>query len=96
MQLRSTVPDEPLRILQVAGTAVGGDWFYDQVTALSRLGHTVCVVLPRHGPLAERLVAAGIPVEIIPFGLTRRLRQLPISPPPSCGCSVSSAHSGQT
>jgi glycosyltransferase involved in cell wall biosynthesis len=77
LQRRPSAPDGPLRILQVAGTAVGGGWFYDQVTALSRLGHTVCVVLPRSGPLADRLLAAGIRVEIIPFGLTRRLRQLP-------------------
>jgi glycosyltransferase involved in cell wall biosynthesis len=69
--------DRPLRILQVAATAVGGAWFHDQVTGLARRGHTVCAVLPRSGPLADRLLAAGIRVEIIPFGLTRRVRQLP-------------------
>jgi glycosyltransferase involved in cell wall biosynthesis len=68
----------PLRILQVTSTAVGGDWFYDQVRGLSGLGNEVCAVLPREGPLADKLRAAGgIQVEIIPFGLSRRLRQLP-------------------
>lgn len=68
----------PLRILQVTSTAVGGDWFYDQVCGLSALGNEVCAVLPREGPLADKLRAAGdIQVEIIPFGLSRRLRQLP-------------------
>ena len=66
--------DRPLRILQVVATAVGGDWFYDQVTGLARLGHTVQVVLPGSGPLAERLQAAGIKVAIIPFK-GRRLHQ---------------------
>ncbi len=72
-------PDQrqPLRILQVASTAVGGDWFYDQVTGLARLGHTVCAVLPGQGPLADRLRAGQVPVEIIPFGLTRRLGDWP-------------------
>ena len=68
--------EQPLRILQVTGTPVGGDWFYDQVSGLARLGHTVCAVLPGHGPLASRLRAAKIPVEIIPFS-GRQLRQLP-------------------
>jgi glycosyltransferase involved in cell wall biosynthesis len=71
------VPDRPLRIIQVAGTAVGGTWFHDQVTGLARRGHTVLAVLPKEGPLAERLRSSGLEVEIIPFGLTRRLRQWP-------------------
>jgi len=58
---------KPLRILQVSATYVGAEWFYDQVTGLARRGHTVHAVLPGGGPLAERLRAAGIPVEIIPF-----------------------------
>jgi len=58
---------KPLRILQVTATHVGAEWFYDQVTGLARLGHTVHAVLPGHGPLAERLRAAGIPAEVIPF-----------------------------
>jgi glycosyltransferase involved in cell wall biosynthesis len=69
--------DRPLRIVQVAGTAVGGDWFYDQVTGLARRRHAVAAVLPKEGPLAGRLRGSGIQVEIIPFGLTRRLRQWP-------------------
>jgi glycosyltransferase involved in cell wall biosynthesis len=68
----------PLRILQVTSTAVGGGWFYDQVTGLSAAGHQVCAVVPREGPLADKLRAAGgIRVEIIPFGLSRRLGDLP-------------------
>ena len=47
------IPDRPLRIIQVAGTAVGGTWFHDQVTGLARRGHTVLAVLPKEGPLAE-------------------------------------------
>jgi glycosyltransferase involved in cell wall biosynthesis len=76
-RIPAAASDRPLRILQVASTAVGGAWFHDQVTGLARRGHTVCAVLPRSGPLADRLLAAGIRVEIIPFGLTRRVRQLP-------------------
>jgi len=71
------VPERSLRIVQVAATRVGGDWFHDQVTGLARLGHEVLAVLPADGPLAGRLRAAGVPVEIIPFGLTRRIRRLP-------------------
>lgn len=68
----------PLRILQITSTAVGGSWFHDQVQGLARLGNEVCAVLPREGPLAERLRAIdGVRVEIIPFGLSRRLRQWP-------------------
>jgi glycosyltransferase involved in cell wall biosynthesis len=63
--------------LQVAATAVGGSWFHDQVTWLVRRGHTVHAVLPAAGPLADRLRAADVPVEIIPFGLSRRMRQWP-------------------
>ena len=71
-------PDgRPLRVLQVAATAVGGTWFHDQVTGLAGRGHDVRAVVPGNGPLAEGLRAAGIPVEIIPFGLSRRVRQLP-------------------
>jgi glycosyltransferase involved in cell wall biosynthesis len=69
--------DGGLRVLQVTGASAGGAWFHDQVTGLARLGHTVRAVLPRRGPLASRLLAAGVEVEIIPFGLTRRLRPLP-------------------
>ena len=61
------MPSRPLRVLQVVATPVGGDWFYRQVTELSRLGNTVQVVLPGDGPLADRLRDAGIGVEIIPF-----------------------------
>jgi glycosyltransferase involved in cell wall biosynthesis len=72
-----TGPERPLRILQVAATAVGGAWFHGQVTGLAQRGHELRAVLPGNGPLAAGLRAAGIPVEIIPFGLSRRLRQLP-------------------
>jgi glycosyltransferase involved in cell wall biosynthesis len=37
----------------------------------------VVAVLPAEGPLADSLRAADIPVEIIPFGLTWRIRRLP-------------------
>jgi glycosyltransferase involved in cell wall biosynthesis len=47
------------------------------VTGLARLDHDVRVVLPAGGPLADGLRAAGVAVEIIPFGLSRRVRQLP-------------------
>jgi glycosyltransferase involved in cell wall biosynthesis len=67
----------PLRILQVAATAVGGAWFRDQVTGLARRGHDLRAVLPGNGPLAAGLRAADVPVEIIPFGLSRRPRQWP-------------------
>jgi glycosyltransferase involved in cell wall biosynthesis len=60
-------PNRPLRVLHVVATSVGGDWFYQQVTELARLGNTVQVVLPGDGPLADRLRNAGIGVEIIPF-----------------------------
>ena len=69
-------PGRGLRILQVTATSVGGAWFYDQVTGLTRLGHSVLAVLPGAGPLHDRLRAAGIPVEIIPFQ-GKRLGQLP-------------------
>jgi glycosyltransferase involved in cell wall biosynthesis len=65
-----------LRILQVTATSVGGSWFYDQVTGLSRRGHLVRAVLPGPGPLAGRLEAAGIGVDIVPFQ-GHRLSQLP-------------------
>ncbi len=68
--------DRPLRVLQVAGTSVGGDWFHDQVTGLAGRGHTVQTVLPSDGPLGERLRASGVDVEIIPFGLTRQLGEI--------------------
>src|ERR1700722_6520288 len=61
------MPDRPLRVLQVVATSVGGDWFYQQVIELVRLGNTVQTVLPGDGPLAARLREAGIGVEIIPF-----------------------------
>ncbi|WP_405648100.1 glycosyltransferase family 4 protein [Streptomyces sp. NBC_00019] len=68
----------PLRILQITSTAVGGSWFHDQVRGLAELGNEVCAVLPREGPLADRLRAIeGVRVEIIPFGLSWRMRQLP-------------------
>lgn len=68
----------PLRILQITSTAVGGSWFHDQVLGLARLGNEVCAVLPREGPLADRLRAIdGVRVEIIPFGLSRHPRQWP-------------------
>jgi glycosyltransferase involved in cell wall biosynthesis len=71
------VPDRPLRIVQVVATRTGGTWFRDQVTGLARLGHQVVAVLPAEGPLADSLRAADIQVEIIPFGLTWRIRRLP-------------------
>ena len=40
------VHNRPLRVLHVVATSVGGDWFYQQVTGLARLGNTVQVVLP--------------------------------------------------
>lgn len=67
----------PLRILQVAGTPFGGDWFCHQVSGLARLGHEVSAVVPADGPLADKLRSAGIPVYLIPMGLTRRLHRLP-------------------
>ena len=71
-------PSRPLRILQITSTAVGGSWFHDQVRGLAELGNEVCAVLPREGPLADRLrEIRGVRVEIIPFGLSRRIRQLP-------------------
>jgi glycosyltransferase involved in cell wall biosynthesis len=71
-------PLRPLRILQITSTAVGGSWFHDQVRGLAELGNEVCAVLPREGPLADRLRAVqGVRVEIIAFGLSRRVRQLP-------------------
>ena len=69
-------PGRPLRVLQVAGTSVGGDWFHDQVTGLAGRGHIVRAVLPSDGPLGDRLRASGIDVEIIPFSLTRRFSEL--------------------
>jgi glycosyltransferase involved in cell wall biosynthesis len=66
----------PLRILQVTNTGWAGEWFHDQVTGLAERGHDVYVVLPEHGPLAERLREARIPVEIIPFK-GKKLHQLP-------------------
>jgi glycosyltransferase involved in cell wall biosynthesis len=61
------MPNRPLRVLHVVATSIGGDWFYQQVTGLARLGNIVQVVLPGDGPLADRLRDAGIGVEIIPF-----------------------------
>ncbi|WP_042386498.1 glycosyltransferase family 4 protein [Streptacidiphilus melanogenes] len=73
-----TESSAPLRILQITSTAVGGSWFHDQVRGLARLGNEVCAVLPREGPLADRLRALdGVRVEIIPFGLSRHPRQWP-------------------
>ena len=69
--------DRPLRVLQVAGTSVGGGWFHDQVTGLASRGHQVRAVLPGGGPLADRLRASGIDVEIVQFGISRQLRDLP-------------------
>ena len=66
----------PLRILQITATTAGGEWFHDQVTGLARLGHTVLAVLPEHAPLADRLRASGIDVEIIRFR-GRPLNDLP-------------------
>jgi glycosyltransferase involved in cell wall biosynthesis len=65
-----------LRILQVAATPVGGAWFADQVTGLARRGHTVRVVLPGPGPLADRLAGAGIGVDIVRFR-GKRPEQMP-------------------
>jgi glycosyltransferase involved in cell wall biosynthesis len=57
----------PLRVLQVTTMPVGAEWFFDQVTGLAELGHTVCAVFPETGPLVGRLRSAGVRVEIIPF-----------------------------
>jgi glycosyltransferase involved in cell wall biosynthesis len=43
---------------------------------LAQRGHTVCAVLPGPGPLPDRLRAAGIRVELIPFK-GKKIRQLP-------------------
>ncbi len=67
---------QPLRILQVTATSIGGSWFYDQVIGLSRRGHLIRAVLPEWGPLAGRLEAAGIGVDIVPFRGSR-LSQVP-------------------
>ncbi len=67
---------QPLRILQVTATSIGASWFYDQVIGLSRRGHLVRAVLPELGPLADRLEAAGIGVDIVPFRGSR-LSQVP-------------------
>jgi glycosyltransferase involved in cell wall biosynthesis len=69
---------QPLRVLQITSAAVGGNWFHDQVRGLAELGNEVCAVLPREGPLADRLRGVrGVRVEIIPFGVPHRIRQLP-------------------
>ncbi|MDQ0989419.1 glycosyltransferase family 4 protein [Streptomyces sp. V3I7] len=69
----------PLRILQITSAAVGGNWFHDQVRGLAELGNEVCAVLPREGPLADRLrEVRGVRVEIIPFGVPHRIGQLPV------------------
>ena len=52
------------------------EWFYQQTTGLMQLGHSLQAVLPANGPLADRLSAAGIGVEVIPFQ-GRQLRQQP-------------------
>ncbi|MDX3245464.1 glycosyltransferase family 4 protein [Streptomyces sp. ME18-1-4] len=78
MSISTPGKPRPLRILQITSTAVGGSWFHDQVRGLVELGNEVCAVLPREGPLADRLRAiGGVRVEIIPFGLSWRMRQLP-------------------
>ncbi|MFF8973588.1 glycosyltransferase family 4 protein [Streptomyces sp. NPDC014995] len=69
----------PLRVLQITSAAVGGSWFHDQVRGLAELGNEVCAVLPREGPLADRLRGVrGVRVEIIPFGVPHRIGQLPV------------------
>jgi glycosyltransferase involved in cell wall biosynthesis len=77
VQARAVMRELPLRILQVAGTPFGGDWFCHQVSGLARLGHQVSAVVPADGPLADKLRSADIPVYLIPMGLTRRLHRLP-------------------
>lgn len=67
---------QPLRILQVTATSVGGAWFHDQVTGLARRGHTVRAVLPEPGPLGARLADDGIRVDIVRFR-GKRPSQLP-------------------
>ncbi|MFF7892624.1 glycosyltransferase family 4 protein [Streptomyces sp. NPDC007907] len=65
-------------MLQITSVAVGGSWFHDQVRGLAELGNDVCAVLPREGPLADRLrEVPGVRVEIIPFGVPHRMGQLP-------------------
>jgi len=65
-----------LRIVAIAGTAVGGRWFVDQVTGLAQLGHTVLAVLPDEGPVSEALRAAGVACAVIRFK-GKRLVDLP-------------------
>jgi glycosyltransferase involved in cell wall biosynthesis len=57
----------PLRILQIAGTGVGGRWFLDQVCGLSERGHHILAVLPSEGSLSEALRTAGIECVVVPF-----------------------------
>jgi len=46
----------PLRLLQVAGTSVGGDWFHDQVTGLAGRGHIAALQSQRLGDTQARAV----------------------------------------
>lgn len=62
--------------MQIVATPIGADWFFDQVIGLTQLGHDVSAVVPGEGPLAAKLRAAGIGVDVIPFS-GKKLRQLP-------------------
>ncbi|MFJ3235805.1 glycosyltransferase family 4 protein [Streptomyces sp. NPDC086787] len=79
MRTSATGNPRPLRVLQITSASVGGSWFHDQVRGLAELGNEVCAVLPREGPLADRLRGLrGVRVEIIPFGVPHRLSQLTV------------------
>ncbi|MEV5436050.1 glycosyltransferase family 4 protein [Streptomyces sp. NPDC052682] len=79
MSTSTTRDPRPLRVLQITSVAVGGSWFHDQVRGLAELGNEVCAVLPREGPLADRLRGVrGVRVEIIPFGVPHRISQVPV------------------
>lgn len=66
-----------MRILQVVGTATGGEWFARQVIELARRGHEVVAVLPGDGPLRDALPREQVRSRIVPlkgFGLLHAAR----------------------
>jgi glycosyltransferase involved in cell wall biosynthesis len=67
---------EPIRLMHVAGTSVGGEWFVRQVVELQRRGHELLAIVPDDGPVADALRAAGIAVEVVRFK-GRRVADLP-------------------
>jgi glycosyltransferase involved in cell wall biosynthesis len=66
--------NRPLNIVHILGSAYAGDWAFAPLKLLAQAGHRVSAVCPSQGPLVERLVQAGIPVDVIPF--PRRMRYL--------------------